>query len=92
MPAVDSQESHVDETGAEIPEEDRIRGLVEVLSSYIERYHGGSIEMVSFDGDTLKVKMLGACAHCSISAGTLHGWVEGNVRQFFPDLKSIEAV
>jgi len=23
---------------------------------------------------------------------TLHGWVEGTVRQFFPDIKSIEEV
>jgi Fe-S cluster biogenesis protein NfuA len=73
-------------------DEERVRDLVETLSSYMERYHGGSIEVVSFDGDTLKIRMMGACVGCPLSQGTVHGWVEGNVRQFFPDLKTVEAV
>jgi Fe-S cluster biogenesis protein NfuA len=72
--------------------EERLRDLVEVLSSYIERYHGGAIEFVEYDGDTLKIRMLGSCVGCSLAAGTIHGWVEGNVRQFFPDLKTVEAI
>jgi toxin CptA len=73
-------------------DEERVRALVELLSSYIERYHGGAIEMVSFDGETLKIRMLGACVGCPLAGGTVHGWVEGNVRQFFPALKTVEAV
>lgn len=73
-------------------EEERVRALIEVLSSYIERYHGGAVEMVSFDGENLKVRLLGACVGCTLAAGTVHGWVEGNVRQFFPHLKTVEAI
>lgn len=73
-------------------EEERIRALIDLLSSYIERYHGGAIEMVSFDGENLKIKLEGACVGCPLAAGTVHGWVEGNVRQFFPALKTVEAV
>ena len=73
-------------------EEERVRSLVESLSAYIETYHGGSVEMVSYDGETLKIKMAGACLGCPLSPVTLHGWIEGSVRQFFPQLKKVEAV
>ena len=72
--------------------EDKMRTLLGVVSSYIEQYHGGWVRMVEFDGKVLKVEMGGACEGCSLSETTLHGWVEGAVRQFFPDIESIEAV
>ena len=71
---------------------ERMQALVETLSSYIEYFHGGAVELVSFDGETLKVKMSGACLGCPLSAVTLHGWVEGTVRQFFPALKQVESI
>lgn len=73
-------------------EVERMRTLIDILSSYIERYHDGAIEMVSFDGETLKIRLLGACEGCALASGTVHGWIEGNVRQFFPALKHVEAV
>ncbi|HET7090683.1 MAG TPA: NifU family protein [Anaerolineae bacterium] len=72
--------------------EERMRALIETLSAYIEAYHGGAVEMVSFDGERLTIRMSGACDGCPLSAVTLHGWVEGTVRQFFPELKKVEAV
>lgn len=80
------------EHAATVPPEERMQALINVISSYIEQYHGGYVEMVSFDGDTLKVRLGGACETCSLSETTLRGWVEGSVRQFFPDLKKIEAI
>ena len=71
---------------------ERMRALLQNLSAYIEQYHGGSVEMVSFDGKALQVRLGGACEGCPLSQTTLHGWVEGSVRQFFPDIKSVEAV
>ncbi len=73
-------------------DEERMRALVETLSAYIEYFHGGAVEMVSFDGETLKIKMSGACVGCPLSPVTLHGWVEGTAKQFFPNLKKVEAV
>jgi Fe-S cluster biogenesis protein NfuA len=72
--------------------EERMRALIEVVSSYIEHYHGGWVRMVDFDGKVLKVEMGGACEGCSLSKTTLHGWVEGAVRQFFPEIDRIEAI
>lgn len=71
--------------------EERIRDLLERLSAYIEQYHGGSVEFVSLEENVLKVQLGGACMGCPLSPVTLHGWVEGTVRQFFPDLEIIEA-
>lgn len=76
----------------DVPETEQIRALVETLSGYIEFYHGGSVEMVGFDDGTLKVKMSGACDGCRLAPVTLHGWVEGTVKQFFPTVKQVEAV
>ncbi|MFN2150227.1 MAG: NifU family protein [Anaerolineales bacterium] len=64
-------------------------GLLTQISAYIEQYHGGSVELVSFDGETAMVKLGGACVGCPLSAATLKGWVEGTVHQFFPDVKVV---
>jgi Fe-S cluster biogenesis protein NfuA len=71
---------------------DRMRALVDMISAYIEYFHGGAVKMVSYDQGVLKIAMTGACRGCPLSAETLHGWVEGTVRQFFPELKTVEAV
>jgi len=72
--------------------EEQLRALVDQLSAYIEHYHGGSVEVVSFDGKSLLVRLGGACLGCPLSPNTLHGWVEGTVRQFFPEIEKIDSV
>lgn len=72
--------------------EERMRALINTLSDYITHYHGGAVEMVDFDGHHLQVRMSGACDGCSLAPTTLKGWVAGTVKQFFPEVESIEAV
>lgn len=67
--------------------EERLRALVEQISAYIEQYHGGSVELISFDGKVARVKLGGACLGCPLLPSTLHGWVAGTIRQFFPDVQ-----
>lgn len=69
--------------------EDQMRGLIEQLDAYVSTYHGGSVELVSFDGKEVKVHLGGACLNCPLSPTTLHGWVEGTIRQFFPEVESV---
>ena len=76
----------------EFTNEERMQALIETLDSYIGQYHGGSVQMVSFDGKCLKVRLGGACEACPLSETTLNGWVAGTVRQFFPEVEKIEAV
>jgi Fe-S cluster biogenesis protein NfuA len=73
-------------------DQERMKTLIEVLSAYVEHFHGGALEMVSFDGETLQVRMSGACKGCNLQQVTLHGWIEGTVRPFFPDLREVVAV
>jgi len=70
---------------------EQVRALLEKINAYIEHYHGGSVEMVSLEGQVLKVRLGGACEGCPLSPNTLHGWVAGTVHQFFPDLEVVEA-
>ncbi len=72
--------------------QERIKALIETLDAYISQYHGGSVEMIDFDGKCLKVRLGGACENCPLSMTTLNGWVAGTVRQFFPEVEKIEPV
>jgi Fe-S cluster biogenesis protein NfuA len=69
---------------------DQLNGLIEQLDAYISQYHGGTVELVSFDGKVVKVHLGGACEECPLSPTTLHGWVEGTIRQFFPEIEAVE--
>jgi Fe-S cluster biogenesis protein NfuA len=69
--------------------EDLLRGLISQVSSYVEQYHGGSVELVALEGNQLKVRLGGACIGCPLSAATLQGWVAGTVKQFFPDVEVV---
>ncbi|MBP6179753.1 MAG: NifU family protein [Anaerolineales bacterium] len=68
----------------------QMRGLLEKLSAYVEQFHGGTVEFVSFDGKQLRVRLGGACLECPLLPSTLHGWVAGTVHQFFPDVEVME--
>lgn len=83
---------NVNEFFAEVPAEERMRSLINTLSAYIQHYHGGAVEMVNFDGKHLQVRLSGACDGCALAPATLRGWVAGTVRQFFPEVESIEAL
>jgi Fe-S cluster biogenesis protein NfuA len=83
----------MDETPSkDLNREAQLKALLEQLSAYIETYHGGSVEYVGMENDTLKVHLGGACLGCPLSPATLHGWVEGTVKQFFPEIAQVEAV
>jgi Fe-S cluster biogenesis protein NfuA len=70
----------------------RLQALIDQLSAYIEQYHGGSVELVSFDGKDVVVRLGGACLGCPLSPNTLHGWVEGTIRQFFPEIDKVQSL
>lgn len=71
--------------------ETQLRHLIEKLNAYIEQYHGGTVDFVSFHENILEVKLGGACLNCPLLPSTLHGWVAGTVHQFFPNVNVVEA-
>ena len=50
------------------------------------------MEFVALEGNALKVRLGGACLGCPLLPSTLHGWVEGTIKQFFPSIESVEDV
>jgi Fe-S cluster biogenesis protein NfuA len=77
------------EMNLEFTVEERLKALIETLDAYINHYHGGSVELVEFDGKDLQVRLGGACLGCPLTATTLNGWVAGTVRQFFPEIENV---
>ncbi len=69
---------------------EQMDNLIQSISAYIEQYHGGSAELISYEDDIVKVKLGGACDGCPLSTATLKGWVQGTINQFFPEV-SVEA-
>ncbi len=71
--------------------EEQLQVLIQWLSSYIEQFHGGTVEYISFDGKVLKVRLGGACLGCPLQPNTLHGWVQGTVKLYFPQIEKVES-
>lgn len=69
----------------------RMKEVVETISHYAQIYHNGNVELVSFDGEHVKVKMGGACQGCPLMPWTLKMTVERTIRDLFPNVKSVEA-
>ena len=70
----------------------RMKEVVETISHYAQIYHNGNVELVSFDGEHVKVRMGGACEGCPLMPWTLKMTVERTIRDLFPNVKSVEAM
>jgi len=54
---------------------------------------GGDIELIDITEDmTVKVRWLGNCVNCAMSAMTMKAGVEQCLKSKFPEIKSVEAV
>ena len=82
----------MEKNNLEFSVQEQMKVLIEQLDAYISTYHGGTVEMIAYDGKVLKVHLGGACLGCPLSPSTVHGWVEGTVRQFFPEVEKVESV
>ena len=70
----------------------RMKEVIETISHYAQIYHNGNVELVSYDGEHVKVKMGGACEGCPLLPWTLKMTVERTIRDLFPNIKSVEAM
>jgi Fe-S cluster biogenesis protein NfuA len=53
---------------------------------------GGDIELVAVEGNTVKVRLRGACVGCPMSALTLKQGVERLIKAKVPEILTVEAV
>tara|TARA_B100001758_G_C18210553_1_gene504794 strand:- start:56 stop:286 length:231 start_codon:yes stop_codon:yes gene_type:complete len=53
---------------------------------------GGNIELVSFEKDIVKVRLLGNCISCSVNQMTLKNGVEMTIKKYVPSVKKVISV
>ena len=74
-------------------------GMIESIQKLIEneirpalQQDGGDIELVDIEDGIVKVRLVGACAHCPSSAMTLYDGVEKMLKEKIPEVKGLEQV
>ncbi len=53
---------------------------------------GGDVELVAVEGNTVKVRLTGACAGCPMSQLTLAFGIEKILKERIPEIEKVEAV
>jgi Fe-S cluster biogenesis protein NfuA/nitrite reductase/ring-hydroxylating ferredoxin subunit len=69
----------------------RVSDALERVRPYLGS-HGGDVELLEIDGDTVRLAFAGSCKSCPSSAVTLELAVEDAIRAAAPEISSIEAV
>lgn len=72
-----------------------IKEVQEVIENQVRpalQSDGGDIELIDVEDGIVKVKLVGACAHCPSSAMTLYQGVEKMLMDLIPEVKGIEQV
>ena len=70
----------------------KINEALEQIRPFL-RDDDGDIEFIELTDDlVVKVRLLGACKSCSMSAMTLKGDVEESIKKFIPELKGVVAI
>ena len=70
---------------------EKIEHAIQQLRPFLEA-DGGDIQLVRVEDKIAKVKLLGACKDCNMSAMTLKAGVEEAVKKAVPEILGVEAV
>ncbi len=68
---------------------DNLNKIQEFMESHITPgvgKHGGTVEIIDFDGQTLTIALGGACAICSLDTQTT-AWVKSTIETHFPTVE-----
>jgi Fe-S cluster biogenesis protein NfuA len=71
--------------------EDQVRDALELIRPAIQM-DGGDIQLMSVDGGTVTVKLLGCCESCPISPVTLKQGVERLLHERVPGVTEVVAI
>jgi Fe-S cluster biogenesis protein NfuA len=72
-------------------DETKVKEVLDKVRPYLVR-DGGNVELVGLEGNTVKVKLVGACAGCPHSTMTLKNGIERILKQEVPEVKEVIAV
>ncbi|MGY4113521.1 NifU family protein [Aeribacillus pallidus] len=69
----------------------RTAAALEEVRPYM-RSHGGGVELVKVEGNTVYVRLQGACSGCSLSAMTLKNGIEEAIKARVPEIEHVVMV
>ena len=69
-------------------DEEKIKGVIDKLRPFLIS-DGGDIEFVKYENNIVYIKMLGACAGCSLNDYTLKDGVETAIKEEVPLVKEV---
>lgn len=69
-------------------EEQKIKEIIDKLRPYLIN-DGGDIEFVKYENNIVYIKMLGACAGCSLIDYTLKDGIETAIKEEVPNVKEV---
>jgi Fe-S cluster biogenesis protein NfuA len=70
---------------------EKIEIAIQSIRPYLQK-DGGDVEFIELTADNVvKVKLLGACVDCDMSAMTLKAGIEESIKNVVPDIK-VEAI
>ena len=71
---------------------EKIEVALQSIRPYLQK-DGGDVEFVELTEDKIvKVRLLGACVDCDMSAMTLKAGIEESIKSAVPEVVSVEAV
>jgi len=69
----------------------RVKQVIDNVRPYMQS-HGGDVELIDVQQDTVFLRLHGACNGCSMSAVTLREGVEEALRESVPEIQNIEVL
>jgi Fe-S cluster biogenesis protein NfuA len=73
------------------PLEEKVKNIIEQIRPYLQS-DGGDIQFVNITEDNVvNVRLQGACHSCPMATQTLKGGVERTIKQYIPEIVSVEA-
>jgi Fe-S cluster biogenesis protein NfuA len=71
--------------------EQRVQKALDEIRPQIQ-LDGGDVELVAVEKSTVKVRLVGHCAGCPMSAMTLKNGVEAVIKERVPEITKVDAV
>jgi Fe-S cluster biogenesis protein NfuA len=68
-----------------------IEEALETMRPFLKK-DGGDVELVSYEKQIVRLKLLGACSTCSISHLTMKAGLEETIRNVLPEVLEVVAV
>jgi len=66
----------------------KVQKIIDKMRPYIQM-HSGDVSLVDIKEGVVKLKVTGACAHCSMSDETFNQMLGGMIKEKVPEIKDI---